>query len=70
MSSLKNNIIGPVAPLLGVAIALAIIAILAGMSIMSGSVSSGLTEAIGYIAAFLGIIGLGVAIKVLSDVLG
>jgi len=57
------------APLIGIAVAIAIIVILAAMSIMS-SASAGLMSAVTNIAQFLALVGLGTAIGVMVKAFG
>jgi len=57
------------APLIGIAVAIAIIVILAAMTVMS-SASAGLMSAVTQIASFLALIGLGTAIGVMVKAFG
>ena len=53
--------------LVGIAIALAIIAVVAGLSILPTGASAGLISATTEIIAFLAIIGLGIAVGLLNS---
>lgn len=53
---------GSAGTLLGIAIAIAIVLVIAGLSILNASTSSGLTSAVNEIDAFLVLVGLGIAV--------
>lgn len=63
-SVVKDNIMKGVGPLLGLAIGLAILSVVAGLSILAAGTSSGITSAITEVNSFLVIVGLGVAVGV------
>lgn len=67
MSAIRETILGPVGTLVGLAIGIAIIVIVAGLTVMS-TASAGLTSAVDQIVQFLGIIGLGIAVGLLIKV--
>ena len=56
--------------ILGLAIGLAILAIVAGLSVLAAGTSAGITSAITQINAFLVIVGIGVAVGTVVKVLG
>ena len=60
--SIRETILGSAGVLIGVAIALAITAIIAGLSILASGTSAGLISAVSQINAFLVLIGLGVGV--------
>lgn len=62
MSEVRGTIMGSAGKLIGVAIALAIIGILATLSILPSGTSAGLTSATTQINSFLVLIGLGIAV--------
>ena len=61
---------GTAGVLIGVAIALAVVLTVAGLTILNASTSSGLVSAANQIAQFLGLIGLGIAVGLLIRVFG
>lgn len=62
VGSIRGTIMDSAGLLIGVAIALAIVAIIAGLSILAAGTSAGLISAITQINAFLVLIGLGIAV--------
>jgi hypothetical protein len=62
MSVVRTTIMGSAGTLLGIAIALAILAVVAGLSILGAGTSAGLNSAITEINSFLVLIGLGTAV--------
>jgi hypothetical protein len=56
----------PIWELVGVAIGLAVLAVVAGLSLFSAGTSSGITSAITQITTFLPLIGLGIAVGILT----
>ena len=65
--SIKTHVTTTVGPLVGLAIGLAIILLVSTLSILNSSTSSGLVTAANTIAAFMAIIGIGIVLKILSD---
>ena len=61
---------GTAGVLIGVAIALAVVLTVAGLTVLNASTSSGLVSAANQIAQFLGLIGLGIAVGILIRVFG
>lgn len=61
---------GPAYTLIGIAIALAIVGVVSALSILPAGVSAGLVSASGQIAGFLVLIGLGIAVGILSKTFG
>jgi hypothetical protein len=57
---------GPVWQLVGLAVGLAVVSVVAGLSILAAGTSAGLISAISEIVAFMGLIGLGIAVGLLS----
>lgn len=68
--SIKEEIFSSAGVLIGIAIALAIVLTVAGLTVLNASTSSGLVSAANQIAQFLGLIGLGIAVGVLVRVFG
>ena len=60
--SIRETILSSAGVLIGIAIALAITAIIAGLSILAAGTSAGLISAIAQINAFLVLVGLGVGV--------
>ena len=56
---------GGVNELIALAIGLAVVSVIAGLSILATGTSAGLVSAIAEITAFMGLIGLGVAVAIL-----
>jgi hypothetical protein len=56
----------PMWKLIGIAIGLVVVAVVAGLGILSAGVSAGLNSAVVEISAFLVLIGLGIAIGLLT----
>ena len=52
--------------LIGIAIGLAVIAVVAGLAILSSGTSAGLISAVNEIVAFLPLIGLGIAVGLMT----
>jgi hypothetical protein len=61
-SVVRSTIMGSAGTLLGIAIALAILAVVAGLSILGAGTSAGIGSAITEINSFLVLIGLGTAV--------
>jgi hypothetical protein len=61
-SVVRESIMGSAGRLIGVAIALAVVTVVAALAIVGSSVSAGLTSAVNTIAQFLVLIGLGIAV--------
>jgi hypothetical protein len=57
---------GPINELIGIAIGLAVLSVVAGLSILSSGTSNGLISAVGAITSFIGLIGLGIAVGLLN----
>lgn len=62
VGSIRETILGSAGILIGVAIALAIIAIIAGLSILAAGTSAGLISAVAQVNAFLVLVGLGIGV--------
>ena len=62
VGSIKGTIMDSAGILIGVAIALAIVAIVASLSILATGTSAGLISAVTQINSFLVLIGLGIAV--------
>lgn len=58
--------IQPIYKLIGIAVGLAVIAVVAGLSILASGTSAGLVSAITQINQFLVLIGLGIAISLFT----
>lgn len=67
--SIKSSM-GPAYTLIGLAIALAIVGVVSALTILPAGVSAGLVSASGQIAGFLVLIGLGIAVGILSKTFG
>ena len=65
--SIRTNVQTTVGPLVGLAIGLAIILLVSTLTVLNASTSSGLVTAANTISAFLAIIGIGIVLKILSD---
>ena len=70
MSEVRETILSSAGILIGVAIALAIVSIIAGLSILASGTSAGLISAVAQINAFLVLIGLAVAVGLVLKALG
>ena len=70
MSEIRETILGSAGTLIGIAIALAIVSIIAGLSILASGTSSGLVSAVAQINAFLVLIGLGIAVGLALRAIG
>ena len=70
MSTIRDTILGTMGPLIGIAIALIVVALVAGISIIGAQNSANLLSATGIISQFLSIVGIAVAIGVVITVLG
>lgn len=70
MSQIREQLLGTMGTILGLAIGLAILAIVAGLSVLAAGTSAGITSAITQINAFLVIVGIGVAVGTVVKVLG
>ena len=57
---------GGINELVGLAIGLAVVSIIAGLSILATGTSAGLVSAIAEIVAFMGLIGLAVAVGIIK----
>lgn len=64
--SVVSKGMGPVQELVGLAVGLAVISVVAGLSILAAGTSAGLISAISEITAFMGLIGLGIAVGLLN----
>ena len=60
----------PMWKLIGIAIGLVVVAVVAGLGILSAGVSAGLNSAVVEISAFMVLIGLGIAIGLLTGSFG
>lgn len=70
MSEIRETILSSAGPLVGIAIALAIVAIISGLSILAAGTSQGLISAITQVNSFLVLIGLGIAVGIVLRVMG
>jgi len=70
MSVIRSSIMGSAGRLIGVAIALAVVTVVASLAIVGASVSTGLTSAVNTIAQFLVLIGLGIAVGLFLEAFG
>jgi len=64
--SVVSKGMSPVNELIGIAVGLAVVSVVAGLSILAAGTSSGLISAIAEITAFMGLIGLGIAVGLLN----
>jgi hypothetical protein len=64
--SMISGGITPIYKLIGIAVGLAVIAVVAGLSILAAGTSAGLVSAISQINQFLVLIGLGIAISLFT----
>ena len=69
-SVIRESIMGSAGRLIGIAIALAVVIVVASLSIVGTSVSTGLTSAVNTIAQFLVLVGLGIAVGLFLEAFG
>lgn len=69
-SQVRETILGSAGTLIGIAIALAIVSVIAGLSILASGTSAGLVSAIAQINGFLVLIGLGIAVGLVLKAIG
>ncbi len=65
MSVLGSAKLGGINELVALAIGLAVVSVIAGLTILASGTSAGLVSAIAEITAFMGLIGLGIAVGLL-----
>ena len=70
MSVVRSSIMGSAGRLIGIAIALAVVTVVASLTIVGSSVSVGLMSAVTTIASFLVLIGLGIAVGLFLEAFG
>ncbi len=70
MSVIRESIMGSAGRLIGIAIALAVVTVVASLAIVGASTSAGLTSAVNTIAQFLVLIGLGIAVGLFLEAFG
>ena len=64
-SLMRGKALGGVNELVALAIGLAVVGIIAGLSILVSGTSAGLISAVAEILAFMGLIGLGIAVGII-----
>lgn len=70
VASMSGLNLGPMWILVGIAIGLAVVGVVAALSLLPTGVSAGLISASSQIAAFLGLIGLGIAVGLMTNAFG
>jgi hypothetical protein len=68
--SMISSGLTPMWKLIGIAVGLAVVAVVAGLSILSAGTSAGLISAVSQINTFLVLIGLGIAIGLFTAAFG